>query len=323
VAPYWVWNRVRISQKSRVAECPRREPNGLIDGNVHLGFVELNASECFLTDTLGCPRSRREETHGAGGSIDSPYTVPRSYGYAFVNASAPFGVSRRDMVLRHETGHVALGAPDIYSTSQNPDYGQDDEMDLMGLHYRQQNAYCARPQMDCSKEEWYSSLLLATGSNPSWTGQFRNSAQSVYLTPPVSTSQTVRCDGTVIGPIKFDEAADSFTGTSGVEVVSMLDGNDNADGWAGNDKLCGGDGAGILKGGQGADTLVGSGGPDTLNGGDGNDIIYDGWGSDTINGGAGTDTLYRCEDSTTDSISNVEVLPAPSASYCKHRNFEL
>jgi Ca2+-binding RTX toxin-like protein len=86
----------------------------------------------------------------------------------------------------------------------------------------------------------------------------------------------------------------------GATAVSIVGGNDSADG---SDSLTGSAGGDIIFGNGGADTIVGSGGPDTIIGGftadtivsgTAADFIFGNEANDTINtgGGAGTDTVF-------------------------------
>lgn len=101
----------------------------------------------------------------------------------------------------------------------------------------------------------------------------------------------------------------SYTGSLGVDVFHLGDGNDlvyPADGddvvelgggWntvyasAGDDTLTGGEGEDQLSGGAGDDVLTGNGADDNLYGGDGHDVLRAGDGLDGLEGGAGDDLL--------------------------------
>ena len=94
--------------------------------------------------------------------------------------------------------------------------------------------------------------------------------------------------------------ADRHTGTELADTITLLGGNDVADGGLGADAIDGGDGDDELGGGAGDDTLIGGAGRDELNGGAGADRLFGGDGddtivysdaTDTIDGGAGRDTL--------------------------------
>ncbi|MEO0485098.1 MAG: calcium-binding protein [Pseudomonadota bacterium] len=106
------------------------------------------------------------------------------------------------------------------------------------------------------------------------------------------------------------EAVSSFTeGSSGPNVVSDIDGDEEPDFTEGNDVYEGSDegedvdalsgndfvfaGAGndIVDGNGGKDLLAGNDGNDTLNGGEFHDLLLGGDGADTLNGGTGKDTL--------------------------------
>ena len=295
--------------------------NDYDDGNVHIAFVEMSTSDCFLDSQAGCPspEHRKEYWHTGGDSPTAPFTGPHSFSYVMINASAPFGIASRDYTTLHEAGHEALGAKDIYLRADYIEEPDLHEMDLMASHLRFPNSNCARVQLDCGKDQWFSSMRVGD----SWTGVYNNSSQSVYLTPPVPTEQAVYCGGDGIGTARHGEERDVFTGTSVSNDISLLDGNDEASGWGSADNLCGGDGPDTLKGDDGNDVLIGSGGGDTIRGGNGDDIIYDGWGLDDIDGGPGNDTIYRCDDEYIDENAVAEIKLGPSSSYCKNRNFEL
>lgn len=73
---------------------------------------------------------------------------------------------------------------------------------------------------------------------------------------------------------------ESYSGSTGKDIVFGLGGSDNLSGNAGNDVLEGGKGNDTLSGGAGNDTLFGGEGNDVLNGGAGQDILYGGVGAD-------------------------------------------
>lgn len=99
---------------------------------------------------------------------------------------------------------------------------------------------------------------------------------------------------------ELSEAADTFTGTSGNDIIlarggndsiSGVAGNDTIDGGIGNDTLLGGDGADVLWGMAGADSLLGDAGNDVLDGGADNDTLRGGNDNDSLVGGGGLDVL--------------------------------
>lgn len=73
---------------------------------------------------------------------------------------------------------------------------------------------------------------------------------------------------------------DSFTGSSGGDLIVSYAGDDTVRGMAGNDGLYGRDGADSLDGGRGHDLLNGGEGNDTLDGGSGNDRLIGAGGRD-------------------------------------------
>jgi uncharacterized repeat protein (TIGR01451 family) len=108
----------------------------------------------------------------------------------------------------------------------------------------------------------------------------------VTLTPPWPV-----CDGlpaTIVGTINADT---TLAGTSGNDVVVLLDGADVFDGLGGNDVICGGLGADTIHGGDGADTILGQKGGDTLHGDGGSDELVGATGADVLDGGADNDVV--------------------------------
>lgn len=88
---------------------------------------------------------------------------------------------------------------------------------------------------------------------------------------------------------------DYIPGDSGVNVIALLDGQDQADGKGSEDWICGnqgGDHTGIgLSGANGPDLIFGGNGFDALWGGDGSDALYGDDGPDILVGGEVGDTL--------------------------------
>ncbi len=82
-----------------------------------------------------------------------------------------------------------------------------------------------------------------------------------------------------------------LTGTSGNDILSGSDTNDEIIGLAGDDELRGGLGNDVLDGGDGNDKLHGESGDDILRGGAGNDLLTSGLGHDRLEGGEGDDDL--------------------------------
>lgn len=96
--------------------------------------------------------------------------------------------------------------------------------------------------------------------------------------------------------IPTTEAADTFNGTSGREVLYALDGDDVIDARGGNDMLDMGHGNDLARGGDGDDTLYGGTGSDTLYGGAGNDTLVGESGADYLAGGEGNDQYIITDD---------------------------
>ena len=84
---------------------------------------------------------------------------------------------------------------------------------------------------------------------------------------------------------------DSFTGTSGADLLIGGQGNDSLSGLGGADVLCGGFGNDSASGGAGNDLLDGDKGDDVLSGGDDDDRLIGGQGADILSGDNGDDTL--------------------------------
>jgi Ca2+-binding RTX toxin-like protein len=104
--------------------------------------------------------------------------------------------------------------------------------------------------------------------------------------------------------ILFDPAGNgngSITGTSEIDDIFGLGGNDVLRGLGAGDRLWGGsdqdfgdgiaDGDDTLLGGDGDDTLIGADGNDSLDGGANDDLLFGGPGNDTLLGGDGKDIL--------------------------------
>jgi hypothetical protein len=93
---------------------------------------------------------------------------------------------------------------------------------------------------------------------------------------------------------------DRMEGTSSIETILGLDGddcinggggNDTIDGGSGKDELHGNSGDDRLAGNRGSDFLYGDGGADTIMGESGNDLLNGGSGNDTLDGGRGKDRM--------------------------------
>ena len=96
------------------------------------------------------------------------------------------------------------------------------------------------------------------------------------------------------------QGRDAITGSGGSDILAGLGGRDRIFGGDGGDNIAGGDGDDILHGGRGADIIVGGSGNDLIFGGagddrlygaDGDDVIHGDDGADLIDGGAGDDLL--------------------------------
>ncbi|WP_444436209.1 retention module-containing protein [Pseudomonas sp. A6] len=97
----------------------------------------------------------------------------------------------------------------------------------------------------------------------------------------------------------------SFSGTTGNDLMHGYGSTDTLNGGDGHDILYGGAGNSILNGGTGNDTLYGGLGNDTLDGGKGNDLLIGGKGNDTLTGGDGADTfIWRAGDTGNDTITD-------------------
>jgi len=86
--------------------------------------------------------------------------------------------------------------------------------------------------------------------------------------------------------------ADRLYGTTAVDVIVGLGGDDLISSGQANDFICGGVGDDQMYGLGGNDQIDASDGADTLYGGDGNDKLYGDGGNDTVNGEGGTDYIW-------------------------------
>jgi Ca2+-binding RTX toxin-like protein len=119
------------------------------------------------------------------------------------------------------------------------------------------------------------------------------------FTSPASALPT--CDGLTVdytvpagGALFLDPGGNSgsvILGTSGVDVIDGLGGDDTICGREGGDTINGGIGEDHLLGNDGADTLDGDGDDDVLQGGKGADAIDGDTGDDIIHGGDGGDSI--------------------------------
>ena len=116
-------------------------------------------------------------------------------------------------------------------------------------------------------------------------------------------------DGSLVNPINFNTiAAGTFDPTTyynalgGADVVFLPDNSTEATeagynaantffGGAGNDLISGGTLNDVIDGGDENDTIIGGAGNDSIIGGAGNDLLSGGIGTDTIIGGGGADTV--------------------------------
>ena len=139
------------------------------------------------------------------------------------------------------------------------------------------------------------------------------------------TDQAGFADSIASAALKLTDIQDTYVGTASankatgstvIDIMSGLAGNDTLDGALGNDSLSGGEGLDNLNGGDGNDILngdaandilTGGTGNDTVNGGAGNDAIFAAAGSDMIDGGLGVDTANYA--SSADAI-NVDLTNA-------------
>jgi hypothetical protein len=122
-----------------------------------------------------------------------------------------------------------------------------------------------------------------------------NSPQTVPLTGSGAVPLCRGADATIVGT----SGPDLLTGTPGVDVVALLDGNDTFKGNGGSDVVCGGSGDDDLRGLTGADLLKGGSGDDDLRGGFGNDTLSGGSGDDNLDGGPNNDVCSAGSDTDT------------------------
>ncbi len=97
---------------------------------------------------------------------------------------------------------------------------------------------------------------------------------------------------------------DDLIGTSGIDIVDLLGGDDTYAALAGDDQVQGGLGDDQMFGDTGNDLLSGGDGRDSLFGGAGNDVLDGGAGIDVMGGGAGDD-VYRI-DNARDGIEEID-----------------
>ena len=291
------------------------------DGDLHPLWLNLGPSDCLAFDDGTCTGNPfLVNCEGpAGSGLSAEMTFGFTGDVVFGNQA---GTSTNKYVAVHESLHC-LGAPDVYAKAN---FAPKDTHEIMTGYTPVAGSYCQRVQLDCNKDEWYSSLLAVGGSVPQWNPSANgtdgsNTATSIYLTSISTTNPALYCAGSTVGTTnKFDEVRDVFNGGSGSNIISLLDGDDWADTDGGADTICGGDGADYLHGQSDNDVLVGAGGNDELHGGTNNDTIYDGYGVDVIYGGGGTDTLIQCNDGAADSVPSNDIENYQTGD-CKGRNF--
>jgi len=131
---------------------------------------------------------------------------------------------------------------------------------------------------------------------------FKNGEPATNLIITTETGASVTFDAASLIQLSLypTENADVLDGSSTVDTISALGGddlvygragNDILDGGSGNDNISGNDGDDQLSGGLANDFLYGGAGIDTLNGGDGDDKLFGDDGNDTLFGNTGNDTL--------------------------------
>lgn len=310
-------NKITDGEIEAALEGTASNPGPWRDGDLHPTWLNLGPNDCYANNNGTC-RTNPFVLGCAAGGIDGELIY--GFGGAVLNGNET-GTSTHKYTTVHETLHC-LGAPDVYAKSS---FYHRDSHEIMTTFRPTAGSYCQRVQLDCNKDEWYSTLEASGATAPQWEPWSHgmdgsNTAESVYLTPITSTSPTLYCAGTAAGTNTFDEADDTFTGGTGVNIIVLLDGDDWADTDGGTDKICGGDGDDYIHGQAEDDVLVGAGGKDELHGGTGNDTIYDGYGLDYVYGGAGTDTLVQCDDGAGETIPNNDIEVFQTGE-CKGRNF--
>ncbi|WP_343347804.1 calcium-binding protein [Sphingomicrobium sp. XHP0239] len=100
---------------------------------------------------------------------------------------------------------------------------------------------------------------------------------------------------------------DRVLGEEGDDTITLIGGNNYADGGAGDDLIVGGSGLDQIFGGSGNDDLSGGGGNDRLDGQDGTDILNGGSGNDWLEGGKGNDTIITGSGADTVFYSNADI----------------
>ena len=115
-----------------------------------------------------------------------------------------------------------------------------------------------------------------------------NGADALHGTSAIDLIRGLGGDDTASG----GDGADLIYGGAGADSLWGEGGEDEIHGNLGEDKLFGGAGRDLLYGEQDNDTLEGGDGEDSLYGQDGNDVLYGGADADTLGGSIGDDLLY-------------------------------
>ncbi|XWN29346.1 MAG: type I secretion C-terminal target domain-containing protein [Devosia sp.] len=150
-------------------------------------------------------------------------------------------------------------------------------------------------------DELNSTVIGGTGVDTYRVAPTANEGVTVNLVAGTLLGMTSGDSGTITGvenvttdPGNF---ADTITGNSEDNIISLGGGADDA---------FGGDGADTLYGGNGFDDLYGDTGADILYGENGNDRLYGGTGADTLYGGANDDLIEDQADSVVDGGTGID-----------------
>ena len=120
-------------------------------------------------------------------------------------------------------------------------------------------------------------------------------------TAPATLIQADFVDQTFISQVGRNSLDDLINGSTEIDNIYGVGGNDTLNGLDGDDRIYGGTGNDALDGGDGRDTLFGDGGNDIIfggtdsdgiSGGDGSDNLHGGLGDDSLDGGEGDDIIY-------------------------------
>jgi Ca2+-binding RTX toxin-like protein len=123
------------------------------------------------------------------------------------------------------------------------------------------------------------------------------------LPPPAVAAPPDNCFGEPTNDPASTDLDDYLSGTGGVDIVALGDGNDQYFAGDDDDIICGNAGDDLLAGERGADRIDGGVGDDLVLGFSGGDVLFGRGGSDTIKGYSGDDVLRAgVDDETRDDL---------------------